>query len=436
MLTYHRTNLANPGPAAAIRGLLDAENNARIRANKLVHEWRHDVDEWRHDVDEFARLLPEVSHREPAPSDRDPIPNPYNNTYNKPECNHFHSIIKYNRDDDFFVAHIADDTTRRRLDLAWTDLLTSFEYHDANLRFVAKKFALDLGGRSIADLDRTLIDRLPAAPRVFVKRWVDEYMSMQNALRTDEPGHVADALAFAERAWRRPLTAEEEKRLRAFYAGLRQQNTLDHPQALRALLARILVAPTFLYRVEPPRERQGIVPLSDRQLANRLSYFVWSSVPDQELRQAADLERLHEPRQLEQQTRRMLHHPKVRRLATEFFGQWLGFYRFDGYQGIDAKSFPEFTDLLKSSLYEESVSFFEHTVRDDRPVDEILFADYAFWNRRLAEHYGMKSSTSKRSVSARRWIRSWPNISAKGRPYQASSSESNRPSSGSRTGCQ
>ena len=224
---------------------------------------------------------------------------------------------------------------------------------------------------------------------------------MQNALRTAEPGHVADALAFAERAWRRPLTADEEKRLRAFYAGLRQQNTMDHPQALRALLARILVAPTFLYRVEPPRERQGIEPLSDRQLANRLSYFVWSSVPDQELRQAADLERLHEPRQLEQQTRRMLHHPKVRRLATEFFGQWLGFYRFDGYQGIDAKRFPEFTDLLKSSLYEESVSFFEHIVRDDRPVDEILFADYAFWNRRLAEHYGMKSSNLSNETFAR-----------------------------------
>ena len=78
-------------------------------ANKLV-------DEWRHDVAEFARLLPEVSHREPAPSDRDPIPDPYDNAYNKPERNHFHTTIKYNRDDDFFVAHIADDTTRRRLD--------------------------------------------------------------------------------------------------------------------------------------------------------------------------------------------------------------------------------------------------------------------------------------------------------------------------------
>jgi Protein of unknown function (DUF1592)/Protein of unknown function (DUF1588)/Protein of unknown function (DUF1585)/Protein of unknown function (DUF1587)/Protein of unknown function (DUF1595) len=351
-------------------------------ANKLVEEWRHDVAE-------FARLLPEVSHREPAPSDRDPIPRPYDSTYNKPERNHFHTTIKYNRDDDFFVSHVADDATRRRLEEAWTDLLTSFEFHDANLRFVARKFAIDLGGRSIANLDRAVIDRLPEAPRVFVDRWAREYGSMQHALLSAQQGHVEGALAFAERAWRRPLSADEQKRSRAFYAVLREQSTLDHTAALRALLARILLAPAFLYRVEPPGQRQGIVPLSDRQLASRLSYFVWSSLPDEELRQAAAMGRLHEPRQLEEQTRRMLRDPKARRLATEFFGQWLGFYRFDGYQGIDTKRFPEFTDRLKSALYEESVSFFEHIVRNDRPVDEIVFADYSFWNRPLAEHYGI-----------------------------------------------
>ena len=273
---------------------------------------------------------------------------------------------------------------------AWTDLLTSFEYHDANLRFAAKKFALDLGGRSIADLDRTAIDRLPAAPGVSCDVGVTNITSMQRALRAAEPGHVEDALAFAERAWRRPLTADEQERLRAFYAELRQQSSLDHTRAIRALLARILVAPTFLYRVEPPGDRQGIVPLSDRQLASRLSYFLWSSVPDRRTaRRPPPRDACASPRQLERQARRMLRDPKARRLATEFFGQWLGFYRFDGYQGIDAKRFPEFTDRLKSSLYEESVSFFEHIVRDDRPVDEIVFADYSFWNRPLAEHYGI-----------------------------------------------
>ena len=91
----------------------------------------------------------------------------------------------------------------------------------------------------------------------------------------------------------------------------------------------------------------------------------------------------------------MLRDPKARRLATEFFGQWLGFYRFDQFQGIDAGRFPEFTDRLRAALYEEAVSFFEHLVREDRPVDEVLFADYTFLNRPLAEHYGVAAVAAK-----------------------------------------
>ncbi|MCA1685701.1 MAG: DUF1592 domain-containing protein, partial [Planctomycetia bacterium] len=347
------------------------------------------VAEWQSDVAVFARLLPEVSHREAAPSDRDPIPAPYDNAYNKPERNSFHTTIKYHRDDDFFVEHIADDATRRQLEEAWTDLLTSFEYHDANLRFLARKFTLDLGGRSIADLDSAIIDRMPTEPRAFATRWFAEFTSMRQALHAAGPGQVDAALRFAERAWRRPLSPGELERLRAFYAALRGEGRLDHPAALRALLARILVSPAFLYWAEPLREARGIVPLTDWQLASRLSAFAWSSLPDEELRRAASEGRLGDPEELGRQARRMLLDAKARRLATEFFGQWLGFYRFDTYQGIDNKRFPEFTDRLKASMYEEAVSFFEHVARDGRPVDEILFADHSYLNRQLAEHYGV-----------------------------------------------
>ena len=219
---------------------------------------------------------------------------------------------------------------------------------------------------------------------------------MRAALRDAEPGHVEDALRFAERAWRRPLTADEAARLRDFYARLRRGGGLDHEHAIRALLARILVAPAFLYRAEPPEAgRGGIVPLTDWQLASRLSYFLWSSMPDEPLREAAAAGRLRDPAELERQARRMLRDPKARRLATEFFGQWLGFYRFDQFQGIDAGRFPEFTDRLRAAMYEEAVSFFEHLVREDRPVDEILFADYTFLNRPLAEHYGVAAVAAK-----------------------------------------
>lgn len=347
------------------------------------------VAEWQEGVAEFARLLPEVSHREPASSDRDPIPAPFDNAYNGPERNLFHSAIKYHRDDAFFVEHIAGDATRRRLDHAWTDLLTSFEYHDKILRFVAEKYSLVLEARTIAELEQAAIDRLPVGPRAHVQALSDEFAAMQRALRAAEPGHVNDALRFAARAWRRPLSPDEQHRLRAFYANLRREGDLDHEQAVRALLARILLAPAFLYRVEPPIAGPGIVPLPDWQLASRLSYLLWSSMPDDELWEAASEGRLREPRELERQVRRMLRDPKARRLAVEFFGQWLGFYRFDQYQGIDTERFPEFNDRLRSAMYEEAVSFFEHIVREDRPVDEILFADYSFLNRPLAEHYGI-----------------------------------------------
>ena len=229
------------------------------------------VAEWREGVAEFARLLPEVSHREPAPSDRDPIPAPFDNTYNKPERNHFHSAIKYHRDDAFFVEHVADDATRRRLDQAWTDLLTSFEYHDANLRFVAKKFALDLGGLAIADLDRATIDRLPPGPRAFVQHLSDEFAAMQRALRDAEPGHVDDALRFAERC-----LASAVDPGRAAAACVRSTPTfaaraawITSPPSARCWPASC-VAPAFLYRVEPPIRSAGhraAVRLAARQPA-------------------------------------------------------------------------------------------------------------------------------------------------------------------------
>ena len=86
----------------------------------------------------------------------------------------------------------------------------------------------------------------------------------------------------------------------------------------------------------------------------------------------------------------MLADPKARRLATEFFGQWLGFYHFDQYKGVDTSRFPEFTDEVKAAMYDEAVSFFEHIIRKDRPVREMLYADYTFLNKPLAKYYGVK----------------------------------------------
>lgn len=352
-----------------------------------------DIEAWKTGIAQFARFLPQISHREAAPADRDPIPKPFDNGYNNAERNSFHYVIKYHRDDRFLVEHILDDTTRARLDEAWTDLLSAFDYYDTWMQFVAKKFKLDLEGRKVASLTQDWISRLPDEPKGFVQWLHDGRTGMQKGLLAAEAGHVEDALGFARRAWRRPLTGGEENRLRSFYVHLRQDSHLAHAGAIRSLVCRILLAPGFLYRLESPPPGTGVVALSNWELASRLSYFLWSSLPDAELERAAAAGQLASPEELARQARRMLRDPKARRLATEFFGQWFGFYRFDDYRGIDIGRFPQFSEELKSAMYDEAVSFFEHIVREDRPVREILFADYTFLNRKLAGHYGIDRPT-------------------------------------------
>lgn len=343
---------------------------------------------WKADILDFAANLPSVSHGEPTPADKDAIPAPYDNTYNQPERDSFHVKVKYYRVDRFIYEKILDDDSRRRLDHAWNDLLGSFEYHDAFLNFVASKYKLNLNGKGIADLDEAFLRTLPAEPRKYIEPLRREFLSVRDAHLSAQPGHITDCLEFAGKAWRRPLSESEKQGLKAFYARLREQGKLDHDKAIRAVLARILVAPAFLYRLE--QTSSNTKALSSWELASRLSYFLWSSIPDEELRRAAAANELTDPSQLDKQVRRMLAHPKARRFSNEFFGQWLGFYRFDQFIGVDSTRFPEFNDEIKAAMYDEAVSFFEYIVRENRPVEEILTAKYTFLNQPLAKHYGVK----------------------------------------------
>jgi hypothetical protein len=351
---------------------------------------------------QLAKILPPNSQGEPTPADKDPPPDPFDKTYNTPEHDAYDLRVKYERDDDFIYQYVLDDASRTRLDDAWNDLYSSFEYHDNYIDLLATHFSLKLPGKGIKDLDQAWLDSLPAAQRAYFQPLRIQYDAMQKALRDARPGHVEDCIRFAARAWRRPLTDPEKMKLRAFYTKARTTQELDHQKAIQALLARILVSPEFLYRLEKPSETSAARPLGNYELASRLSYFLWSSVPDDELRRAASAGELVNPAQLDRQVKRMLADAKARRFATEFFGQWLGFYRFDQYKGVDNARFPEFTDEVKAGMYDEAVSFFEHIVRKDRPVSEMLFADYTFLNRPLAKHYGVakeiKSATTSELV--------------------------------------
>ena len=353
---------------------------------------------WQTGVLEFARLLPQVSHREPAPSDRDPIPFPFDNTYNMPERNFFHTRVKYHRDDAFLGSKMLDRSAQKALNEAWADLLGSFEYHDIVLRFAAEKFQFDLGGRSAADLANSM-DEFPDSVAAFMYFFLMDVRMKEHRWRAAEERHVEDAVQFASRAWRRSLADEEKVRLRSFYAQCRSGPQQSHDQAVRSLLVRILTAPDFLYRAERPVPGDGRARVGNYEIASRLSYFLWSSLPDEELLRLAEEGYLREPQQLAKQARRMLADPKARRLATEFFGQWLGFYQFDRHRGIDAQRFPEFDEKLKAAMYDEAITFCEHIVREDRPVSEILFADYAYMNSALVKHYGAEEQIEDAEMS-------------------------------------
>ena len=370
-------------------------------------------------VEEYATLLPPNTHGEPTPADKDPVPEPFDNTYNVPEHDEFVVKVKYHRDDKFVVENMLDAATRKRLDQAWNDLYASFEYHDNYLRLLAKHFKHDLNGKGIAQMDKATIETLPVELRKYITPLRREYDAVLAAQAAARPRHVTDCLEFASRAWRRPLTEGEKLSLRAFYEKAFSAEA-DHRKAIRAVLTRILVAPQFLYRVEQGENAEfgmrnaelrrptahasnfastpqsairnpqsAFLPLSNWEMASRLSFFLWSSIPDDELRRAANAGELTDAPGIQRQVKRMLADPKARRLATEFFGQWLGFYHFDQFKGVDTSRFTEFTDEVREAMYDEAVSFFEYLIRKDRPLREMLTADYTFLNKDLAKFYGV-----------------------------------------------
>ena len=225
------------------------------------------------------------------------------------------------------------------------------------------------------------------------KDW--SYASNPN-LRPDQQKHFDGSILwhlqqFAKRAWRRPLTQEENKKLDSLYFAVRQKE-LDRESAAREVLVRILVSPHFLFKAETlplAQTEPGDVKLSAFELASRLSYFLWASMPDWELRKAAEDGTLTHPEVLVAQTKRMLRDPKASAMAKEFAGQWLKFSGFDEKSSVDEKAFPQFTPELRADMQREVVEFFTHLVREDRKVSDIITGDYSFMNERLGWHYSV-----------------------------------------------
>lgn len=196
---------------------------------------------------------------------------------------------------------------------------------------------------------------------------------------------------FAQRAWRRPLNQQENQKLDALYFESRGKD-LDRESAAREVIVRTLVSPNFLFKAEtlPLAEaKTEDVPLNAHELASRLSYFLWASLPDAELTKAAEDGSLVKPEVLSAQAKRMLRDPKAGALAKEFAGQWLKFNGFDAQSTVDEKKYPEFTPELRADMHREAIEFFTHLFRDDRSVGDIIGGDYTYLNERLAKFYGV-----------------------------------------------
>jgi Protein of unknown function (DUF1592)/Protein of unknown function (DUF1588)/Protein of unknown function (DUF1585)/Protein of unknown function (DUF1587)/Protein of unknown function (DUF1595)/Planctomycete cytochrome C len=194
---------------------------------------------------------------------------------------------------------------------------------------------------------------------------------------------------LARRAYRRPVNESDLRRIMPFYRSGRRGGTFD--SGIEFALERILASPQFIFRIE--RDPEDLPPgaphrISDIELASRLSFFLWSSIPDDELLRVASEGRLHQPAVLDREVKRMLADPRSEALVTNFAGQWLHLRNLKNFQP-NSDEFPNFDDNLRQSLRRETELFFDSIVREDHNVLDLLTANYTFLNERLAEHYGI-----------------------------------------------
>ena len=293
------------------------------------------------------------------------------------------SVFLYRREDEPLRRLLLDEAGRAEIDRLWSEL-----------EFVSEQaFATPIAYEGLVQYYRKPND---GARIMFfyiqlfeeqIKREEKAFLATQVAA---EPGHLETLLAFATRAWRRPLAADERKAILTSYRADRAEGA-KHDPAFRAAMARVLSSPWFLYRAEQPAPGPHWQPVSGDELATRLSFLLWDSIPDDELR--AKAARLHEPAVMEEQLRRMLTDVRVQGMAAEFGARWLGVRDFVTNHGRNLKHFPEFTPAVRDALAEEPVRFFADLLVNDRPVGDVIAADAVVANDLLAEYYGIPGVT-------------------------------------------
>jgi hypothetical protein len=344
----------------------------------------------------------------------------------------YHNIMGYYRDDLPLIQLILDDNGKRELDRLWNefDYISDFSARTwTQYYFNQSGEVFGKGDESGSDrptdhavTDEAVIFKMrdtylakaaadpindPAAAEA-IREHFDQTNATLRALEKEraeaEPRQLEAMLQFAARAYRRPLTDAERTDLLAYYHQARTQNQLSHEEALRDVLTSVLMEPDFLYRLDisnglmasAPRTRVvhastaiPAEPLSSYALASRLSYFLWASMPDEELLRHAAANDLQKPAVLLAQARRMMKDPRVSGLATEFTGNWLAFRLFETNNAVDRQRFPQFNNDLREAMFQEPIHYVEDTIQNNRSVLDLIYGNYTFVNPVLAKHYGI-----------------------------------------------
>jgi rubrerythrin len=283
------------------------------------------------------------------------------------------------REDDHLKRLMLDKREAEELDRLWD----GYEYVSQNALLQVDAFE-QLWQYATQDADPKVFEpmREPIARRA---------EAFRERLVETETRQVEAVIEFAARAYRRALRAEESAELRKLYGKLRAAE-LGHEEAFRQILARVFVAPAFLYRLERDPESDGAAPVTDDELATRLSYFLWSSTPDAELLELAAENRLGEEEVLMAQTARMLRDERAERLSREFAAAWLHLYDFESLDEKSAAHFPEFAEL-RGAMQAEVEEFFTDLFQNDGSVLAIFDGNHTFLNEALAKHYGIGGVT-------------------------------------------
>ena len=356
----------------------------------------------------------------------------------------YHNVMGYYRDDNALMELILDEKGQKQLNRLWDefDFIADHTNRTWDQFFFNQAGAVDGKGAESGrprPLDKKVNDPAvifglrddfmkkaladpkndPAAAQAieYHFKWENDTLRRIEKMRLDaEPYHLDALVKFAGRAFRRPLTQAERADTLAYYQELRSKGGLSHEDAMRDSIVSILMSPKFSYRVdlvggspltEPRPSGSGnatrisakapatpsglgpVVPLSPYALASRLSYFLWSSIPDDQLLARAASGDLQKPEVLLAQARRMLKDERARGLAIDFAGNWLDYRRFEDLNTVDRERFPAFNNDLREAMFQEPVRFIEDVIRNDRSVLDMLYANYTFVNPVLAKHYEM-----------------------------------------------